>query len=116
VHFGFDRASFLAASPREIAGFIEQLELEDRRRMAPAALVCTVLANIHRDPTTKPEPWQISDFLPDPDAKTEQEEWIEFADKVRRGEEFKTPPAEMDSLKRMFEGMKKVKVQPKCPE
>lgn len=33
--------------------------------MFGAAMICVTLANIHRDEKKKPQPFQISDFLPE---------------------------------------------------
>lgn len=86
---------------------------QDRRRIVPAALVCSVLANINRNERKRPQPFTIADFMPDPDAQTDEEHLAEFAERVRRGDKFTTAPADMRSLKEMFESMKNVKVNGK---
>jgi hypothetical protein len=99
-----DRELFLESSPREIGGMLDELADQDRRRMVPAALICSVLANIHRDPQKRLEPFSIADFIPDPNAKTEEEEWLEFSAKVKSGEKFESAPGQTEALKRMFQG------------
>lgn len=61
----------------------------------PAALVCSVLANIHR--TEDREPYTISDFLPGGDrgrGLSEEEDMRRFIDEVQSGKTFDPPPPE----------------------
>ena len=57
----------------------------------PAAMICSVMANIVRDEDKRPEPWTPADFMPG--AKTEEDEMREFAEAVARGDSFETDPA-----------------------
>jgi hypothetical protein len=59
-------------------------------RLAPAALICSVLANIHRDEDKRPEPYRPADFMPG--AKSERDELIEWAEAVASGKTFAEEP------------------------
>ena len=74
------REEFLASSPRELDSFTERLDQRRKDSLLGSALVCSVLANVNRDPEKKPEPFLPADFLPwvkqdkayeDPDAFAE---------------------------------------------
>lgn len=54
-------------------------------------MVCSVLANIHRDTEKRRTPFVPADFLPG--AKTEDDDMREFAEAVLRGDKF-APPSE----------------------
>jgi hypothetical protein len=71
-----------------------------RERMLPAALVCSVLANINRDADKRPEPYTAADFMPG--AKTDEEEMQEFAERVMRGDTFETDPDDLQQFKRQM--------------
>lgn len=58
--------------------------------MLPAALVCSVIANVNRDPERRSEPYIPADFLPG--AKTPEDEMREFAEAVMRGDKFEVDP------------------------
>jgi len=96
-----DRRSFLAVSPRELDAWFEQIELCDRAAYGPAALICSVVANVNRDPEKKREPWTIEDFMPG-DHESDEDNMRAFAEKVARGESFADDP---DALKGM-QGLK----------
>jgi hypothetical protein len=44
------KSQFLASSPRELDGYFEQMELREHLAFQPAALICSVIANVNRDP------------------------------------------------------------------
>jgi hypothetical protein len=73
-----------------------------RERIYPAALICSVLANVNRDPDRRPEPWQPADFMPG--AKSAQDEMREFVEAIENGDTFDVDPAEMEVFKRRLEG------------
>jgi hypothetical protein len=58
--------------------------------MAPAAMICSLLANIHRDEDAHPEPYTPADFMPG--AKSEEDDMREFAEAVMRGDKFEMDP------------------------
>jgi hypothetical protein len=69
-----------------------------RDRLWPAALVCSVIANVNRDAEKRPEPFSAADFMPG--AKTEEDEMREFVEAIQRGETFATDPDELEQFKR----------------
>jgi hypothetical protein len=82
-----DRACFFRSSPVEIDGLLERLSQAERRRMIPAALICSVIANVNRDPEQRSEPWSIQDFMLGEDGpKTEEEEMIAWLESLESGE------------------------------
>jgi len=82
---------FLRSSPRELGGLLDQLAERDRRQMVPAALICSVIANVNRDSEQRSEPWTIQDFLPG--GKSKEEEMIEWLEALESGEEVEDPEA-----------------------
>ena len=68
--------------------------------MVPAAMICSVIANVNRNSEQRPEPWTIQDFLPG--AKTEEEEWIEWLEAIDRGEEPQPDPEAVEKFKRQM--------------
>lgn len=48
-------------------------EARERREDARFALICAVLANCHRDPKRRPQPYQVEDFLPRSRPQTREE-------------------------------------------
>lgn len=79
-----------------------QDEIEQQRdRIYPAALICSVLANVNRDPESRREPWQPADFMPG--AKSEEEEWMEFIDAMQSGEKFEADPEEVARFKQQMQ-------------
>jgi hypothetical protein len=83
-----------------------------RERIYPAALVCSVLANVNRDPDKRPEPWQPADFMPG--AKSEEDEMREFAEKVMRGEKFEPDLEAIATFKQQMRVSFKNVVTPAC--
>jgi hypothetical protein len=78
-----------------------QDEIEQvRERIYPAALICSVLANVNRDSEKRPEPWQPADFMPG--AKSEEDEMREFVEAIQRGDTFETDPEDLDRFKRQM--------------
>jgi hypothetical protein len=75
---------------------------EKRRDVYPAALICSIIANVHRDPDKRSEPWQPADFMPG--AKTAEDEMREFVEAIENGDSFDVDPAEMEAFKRRLEG------------
>jgi len=71
-----------------------------RERIYPGALICSVLANINRDPDRWPEPWKPADFMPG--AKSEEEEMREFVDRVQRGDKFEVDPEAIAAFKQQM--------------
>jgi hypothetical protein len=74
---------------------------QQRERFLPAALICSVIANVNRDPERRPNPWEPRDFMPG--ARTEEDEMREFAEAVGRGETFETDPEDIERFKRQME-------------
>jgi hypothetical protein len=72
-----------------------------RERIYPAALICSVLANVNRDAEKRPEPFQPADFMPG--AKSEEDEMREFVEAVQRGETFETDPHDLERFKRQMQ-------------
>lgn len=79
----------------------------------PAALICTVLANIHRDPDR--DPFTIADFIPGcgKAMKSEEEEMREFIDEIQSGKRFETDPEQLAAFKRSMESSFKNVTPPK---
>lgn len=81
-------------SGRELDGILEQIALGEQRQFIPAALICSVIANVHRDPEQRDEPFTIQDFLPGGDGpKSKEEEMIKWLEAIERGEELDDPEA-----------------------
>ena len=72
-----------------------------RERIYPAALICSVIANVNRDPDKRSEPWQPADFMPG--AKSEHDEMREFVEAIERGDAFEVDPEEMAAFKKDLE-------------
>ena len=66
----------------------------------PAAVICSVIANVNRDPDRRAEPFTPADFMPG--AKTEEDEMREFVEAVQRGEKFETDPAALEQFKQQL--------------
>jgi hypothetical protein len=69
---------------------IEDEQQAFRDSLTSAALICAVIANVHRDPDRRP--FTPADFMPG--AKTEEDDLREFAEAVMRGETFAPPSRE----------------------
>jgi hypothetical protein len=95
-----DSECFLRSSPRELGGLLDQLTERDRRRMVPAAMICSVIANVHRDSEQRSEPWTIQDFLPG--AKSKEEEMIEWLEALEAGDEPEPDPEEVARFKQQM--------------
>lgn len=74
---------------------------QQRERIYPAALICSVIANVNRDPERRAEPWQPAHFMPG--AKSEEDEMREFVEAVQRGDKFEADPEEIERFKRQME-------------
>jgi hypothetical protein len=61
-----------------------------RDQFGPAAVICALLANIHRDPDKRSEPFTALDFLPG--APTQEDDMRAFAEAVMRGDKFEVDP------------------------
>jgi hypothetical protein len=63
----------------------------------PAARIQATLANLHRDPEQRDEPYMPADFMPGAVVKTEEEKLLEFAEQIASGEieECEPDPDEM---------------------
>lgn len=88
------RDEFLRISPRELDLLFQQQAEIERERWMPAALICSVLANLHRDPEKRHEPYTIADFLPADasevrrdDSEVLDKDMRDFIDALARGEE-----------------------------
>ena len=68
--------------------------------MWPAALVCSVIANVNRDSKRRSEPFTPSDFMPG--ARTEEDEMREFAEAVMRGDKFEPDPDAVALFRQKF--------------
>lgn len=68
-------AEFGALSPRELQALIDRHDEERFREDWRAALICSVLANISRDSSKRPEPFKISDFMPGKPSEPVEQEW-----------------------------------------
>lgn len=69
----------------------------------PAALICSVIANAHRNKDERPEPFTAADFMPGAEVKTREQELREWADAVERGETFEADPEELEEFKRQMQ-------------
>jgi hypothetical protein len=67
----------------------------------PAAALMALLANVHRDPDSHPEPFTPAQFMPG--AKSEDDEMREFAEAVMRGDTFEVDPEALDRFKRQMQ-------------
>ena len=87
-------------SPREL-GLLFNADAEIARdALLPAALICAVMANIHRDPD-RTEPYTPAYFLPG--AQSKEDEMREFADRVLSGEQFESDPEGVATFRRQLE-------------
>ena len=85
-------------SPAELALLFEQDAELQRDRCFPAAMVCSVIANAHRDREQKEDPFTPADFMP-----------VNAADQARREAEEAREPSkeEIEAWKgRLFPKMK----------
>ena len=55
---------FWSLTPRQFQALSDRHEDAMRRALHPGAMVCSTLANLHRDPKKRPEPFTPADFLP----------------------------------------------------
>jgi len=104
------KSEFLAVSARELDGYFDQIEQREHSSFLPAALVCSVIANVNRDPEQKPEPWHVEDFMPG--AESDEENMRRFCEKVARGESFADDPEALNAmagLKEEFKARFKIK-------
>jgi hypothetical protein len=62
-------------------------------------MICSVLANIHRDPDD--DPWKPADFMPG--AKNDRDEMLAFVEALEAGETFDVDPQEMVVFKKQLE-------------
>lgn len=96
------RAQFLAASPRELAMLFDE---ELHSRLEPAALICCLLSNIHRDPEKRSRPFTVADFLPGEHPASEDgldEEMKAFIDALNRGETIEQSPGAIEAFQASF--------------
>tara|TARA_R100000773_G_scaffold44619_1_gene46578 strand:- start:8639 stop:8935 length:297 start_codon:yes stop_codon:yes gene_type:complete len=63
IAYGLSKKEFLDATGWEIKAYEEAWQKEQDRKHARAALICSVLANINRDPK-KTSAYKIEDFMP----------------------------------------------------
>lgn len=64
----------------------------------PAALICSVLANIHRGEDV--DPYSVEDFMPGSKGrKSDEEDMREFIEQIERGEKFEVDPEAMAKFK-----------------
>ena len=61
-------------------------------------MICSVVANCHRDEEKRAEPFTPADFLPG--ASTEEDDMREFAEAVMRGEKFEVDPEQVAAFRR----------------
>jgi hypothetical protein len=61
---GLTAAAFLDLTPRQFDALFERHQQAEQRADARAALVCSVLANVNRDPKKRSSPYHVSDFMP----------------------------------------------------
>lgn len=64
VDLGMTEEQFLACSPREFDAFCNRLHTIDRKQQLNAALICSVIANVNRDPKFRPKAFTPEDFMP----------------------------------------------------
>lgn len=88
-------------SPREFDFLLRDELAEQKERMLPAALICSVLANCHRDTDRRQDPYTPADFMPG--AKSEEDEMREFVEAVQRGEHFEPDPESVEDFKRQIQ-------------
>jgi hypothetical protein len=80
VAYGLSRDEFAHATAADLAALREAREAADRREDARFALVCSVLANCHRDPKRRARPYQVEDFMP----RSNEHSQKEFDAKLKR--------------------------------
>ena len=61
---GLRPSDFWLLTPRQFAALCERRALIERRADSRAALIASVIANVHRDPQQRPSPYTVEDFLP----------------------------------------------------
>jgi hypothetical protein len=66
----------------------------------PAAMICSLLANINRDRDQRPEPFTPADFLPG--ARTEDDDMEEFVRLVQSGHKFEADPEQVAQFRRQM--------------
>lgn len=69
------------------------------RLLFPAALVCSTIANVHRDIKEHPEPFSPAYFMPGFEIKTREQELREWAEAIERGEAPESDPEEIEEFK-----------------
>lgn len=62
-------------------------------------MICATIANVHRDPDKKPDPWIPEDFM---GGETDEENMAEFCAKVARGEKFQMDEDEAEATRAML--------------
>lgn len=70
-------AEFWRLTPREFRALADAWDDGEQAKDRRAATVCMVIANVNRDADKKPEPFQISDFMPSrgPAAPVKEQSW-----------------------------------------
>jgi len=80
---------------------LEQDAERFKETLWPAALVCSVIANVNRDSDKRSEPWTPADFMPG--ARSEEDEMREFAERVLRGDKFDADPDAVRAFRHKME-------------
>ena len=92
------RSEFLEISPRELDLHFEEQAAIRRESWQRAALVCAVLANVHRGEDI--EPYSVDDFMPGAEGrKSDEEDMRDFVEQIQRGEKFEADPEALAALK-----------------
>lgn len=63
-----------------ITEIVSICEFRERQHLLPAAMICSLIANVYRDEKKQPKPFQPADFLPGEQQQQQQgmtkEQWI----------------------------------------
>jgi len=78
-----------------------------RDRMWPAALICSVIANVHRNPEDPdhPDPYSAAEFMPGARVQTQEDKLREFAERVLAGDTFEDEQPDEAELARFRKTM-----------
>lgn len=78
---------------------LQEEQCQAQEQFAPAAMICSVLANINRGEDDAP--WKPSDFMPG--ASSDRDEMLAFVEAIEAGETFDVDPGEMAVFKQQLE-------------
>lgn len=78
VELGMTREEFLACRPREFDAFCQKLEARERKQRFNAALVCSILAEINRNPKVRTKPFAPAEFMCEPEPIQSDEQQVKM--------------------------------------